>query len=128
MDNLRELLGIRRMDGIPNAWIRELCGVKKSLDERIDESVLRRFEHVDRMERDSIAKRVYVEEVAGSRSVGRPGKRWTDTVKDRLRKRDLNIRQARRMVKDRNEWRGFVMGECIEHTPEMPQLWFGNAI
>ena len=113
MDNLRELLGIRRMDGILNAWIRELCGVKKSLDERIDESVLRRFEHVDRMERDSIAKRVYVEEVAGSRSVGRPGKRWTDTVKDRLRKRDLNIRQARRMVKDRNEWRGFVMGECM---------------
>ena len=29
MDNLRGLLGIRRMDRAPNAWIKELCGVKK---------------------------------------------------------------------------------------------------
>ena len=27
MDNLKGLLGIRRMDKVPNAWIRELCGV-----------------------------------------------------------------------------------------------------
>ena len=40
MDNLRGLLGIRRMDRVPNAWIRELCRVKKGLDERIDEGVL----------------------------------------------------------------------------------------
>ena len=45
MDNLRELLGIRRMDRILNARIRDLCGVKKGLDERIDESVLRWFGH-----------------------------------------------------------------------------------
>ena len=31
MDNLRGLLGIRRMDGIPNSQIRELCGVMKVL-------------------------------------------------------------------------------------------------
>ena len=29
MDNLRGLLGIRRMDKVPNARIRELCGVTK---------------------------------------------------------------------------------------------------
>ena len=40
MDNLRGLLGIRRMNRIPNARIRELCGVRKGLDERIDEGVL----------------------------------------------------------------------------------------
>ena len=34
--------------------------VKKGLDERIDKGVLRWFDHVDRMERDRIAKRVYV--------------------------------------------------------------------
>ena len=28
-DNLRGLLGIRRMDSIPNGRIRELCGVEK---------------------------------------------------------------------------------------------------
>ena len=41
MDNLRGLLGIKRMDRIPNARIRELCGVKKGLDKRIDEGMLR---------------------------------------------------------------------------------------
>ena len=37
MDNLRGLLGIRRMDRIPNVRIREMCGVKKWVDERIDD-------------------------------------------------------------------------------------------
>ena len=74
MDNLRRLLGIR-MDRIPNAGIRELCGVRKGPDERIGEGILRWFGHVERMERHRIAKRVYGRECAGSRSVGRPRKR-----------------------------------------------------
>ena len=47
------------------------------------------------MKNDRIAKRVYVGEYAGSRSVGRPWKRWIDTVKDCLRKRGLDVGQAR---------------------------------
>ena len=31
MDNLRRLLGIRRVDRVPNTWIRQLCVVKKGL-------------------------------------------------------------------------------------------------
>ena len=42
----RGLLGIRRMNWVSNARIRELCGVKKGLDDRIDEGVLRWFGHV----------------------------------------------------------------------------------
>ena len=56
MDNLKGFLGIRRMDRILNAWIKELCKVRKGLDERIDEGVLRWFDHVEKMERDRIAK------------------------------------------------------------------------
>ena len=41
MDNLTDLLGIRRMDRVPNAQTRELCGVTKGIDEKIDESVLK---------------------------------------------------------------------------------------
>ena len=99
MDNLRGLLGIS-----PNGRIRELCGVKKGMDERIDEGVLRWFGHVERMERDRIAKRVYVVECAGSRSVVRPRKGWIDTGKECLRKRGLDVRQERGMVQDRSEW------------------------
>ena len=48
MDPIRSLLGIRRMDRVPNAWIRELNGVKKGLDEKIDEGILRWFGHGER--------------------------------------------------------------------------------
>ena len=84
--------------------------MRKGLDDRIDESVLRWFGLVERMVRDRIAKRIYVGDCASSRSMGRPRKRWIDTVKECLKKRGLDVRQATRMVQDRNELRGFVRG------------------
>ena len=71
MENLRGLRGIRRMHEVSNARIRMLCGVTKGVDERIDDGVLRWFSHMERMETDRIAKRVYVGECAGS-------PRWVD--------------------------------------------------
>ena len=44
-------LGIRRMDKIPSARVRELCGVRNGLDEKIDEGILLWFGHVERMEK-----------------------------------------------------------------------------
>ena len=41
----------------------------KAVDERIDEAVLQWLGHVERMENDRIAKKIYVGECAGSRSV-----------------------------------------------------------
>ena len=69
-----------------------------------------------RMERDRIAKRVYVGICAGSSSVGRSRKR---SVKECLKKINLDVRQARRMVQDRSERRGFVRGECMRRSPGM---------
>ena len=40
MDNIRGLLGIRRMNKFPNARIRQLCGVTKCVNEKIDEGIL----------------------------------------------------------------------------------------
>ena len=77
----------------------------KGVNERIDEGVLQWFGHVERRENDRIAKRVYLEECVGSHSVGRLRKRWIVTVKDCLRRRGLDIRQA-------SEWRGFVRGNA----------------
>ena len=70
----------------------------KRVDERIDAGVLRWFGHVERMENDRIAKRVDVGECSGSHSVGRPQKRWIDTVKNCLKKRGLVTRQARLFI------------------------------
>ena len=58
------------------------------------------------MERDRIVKRVYAGECVGSHSVGRLWKRWIDTVKDCLKKRGLDVRQARRRVYDGGLWKG----------------------
>ena len=98
MGNLRQLLGMRRMDRVPNAQIRELCVVM--------EFVLRRFGILEWMER------VYVREGAGSHSVSRPRKRWIHIVKECLRERSLGARQTRRKVEDRIEWRGLVRGNA----------------
>ena len=78
IDNLRGLLGIRRLGKVPNTQIRELCEVSKGVDERINEGVLQWFAHMERMENDRIAKRVYVGECAA----GKPRKRGFDTVKE----------------------------------------------
>ena len=34
--NLRDFLGIRKMDRVTNAWMGKLCRVTKGIDERID--------------------------------------------------------------------------------------------
>ena len=102
MDNLRGLLSIKRMDKVLNAWIRQLSGVMKGVDEKINKDVLRWFGTVERIENNRIAKRVYVGECAGSRSVGRQQERWTDNVKECLKKRDLDVRQARKIVHDKS--------------------------
>ena len=62
------------------------------------------------MENDRITKRAYVEECVGSHLVGRPRKRWNDSMNDCLKKRGLNVGQARRMMYYRNEWQKFVRG------------------
>ena len=54
---------------------------------------------------------------AGSRSVGRPRKRWIYIVKECLRKRGLDVRQVRRMVQNRSEWGEVCEGECMECSP-----------
>ena len=58
-------------------------------------------------ERVRIAKRVYIGVCAGRSSVGRPRKRWIDTMKECLKNSGLDVRQARRMVQGKSEWLGF---------------------
>ena len=61
--------------------------------------------------------RVYVGECASSHSVGRPRKRWVDTVKDCFKRRSLDVSQEERMVHHKREWRGFVREKCVGCSP-----------
>ena len=40
MNNIRGLLGIRRVNRTPNAWIREFCRVMKGVDKRIEKNFI----------------------------------------------------------------------------------------
>ena len=57
------------MDKVPNARIKQLCGVTKGVGEMIDEW-FRWVGHAERMGKGRIAKRVYVGVCAGSRERG----------------------------------------------------------
>ena len=87
-----------------------MCGVKKGTDERINESILRWFGHMERMDENRLVKRMYSGECVGKKPVGRPKKRWIELVRDCLKERNVSMDEARRMVLDRNEWRGFCKG------------------
>ena len=105
MHNLRGLRGISRLVEYQMHRLRSYG---------VDESVLRWFGHMERMKTYRITKRFYVGEFAGSRS----RKRWIDTVKECLKRRGLDVRQAKRIVKDRSEWRDFVKENAWVETRE----------
>ena len=56
MDNLRCLLGVRRINKMQNIRIKEVCGVTKEMNERIEESDFRWFGHTERMKNNGITK------------------------------------------------------------------------
>src|SRR5678815_2775171 len=58
MNNLRGVLGVK-IDKMRNERIIELCGVKKEVNERINESTSRWFGHVERMDDSRLVKRMY---------------------------------------------------------------------
>jgi hypothetical protein len=110
MDNLRSVLGVRRIDKMRNERIRELCGVERGMNERINESLLRWFGHMERMDESRLVKRMYSSECEGSKPVGRPKKRWIESVTKCLQEWNVELEDARGMVGNRNVWRGFCRG------------------
>ena len=81
MNCLRNICGLRRIDRVPNVEIRRMCGKNVSVNQRMDQGVLRWFGQVERMGNERLVKRVYDSEVRGVRRRGRPRKSWMDGVK-----------------------------------------------
>src|SRR5678816_785926 len=115
-------------DRVRNERIREWCGVKKGVNERINESMLRWFCHVERMNESRLVKRMYSGECVGNQPAGRPKKKWIESVKECLEERNGSLGEARRKVHIRCEWLGFVRGYGCNppgprdepHIDEMP--------
>src|SRR5678815_3550373 len=92
------------MNVLENVW----CGV----NQRINESTLRWFNHVERMDDSRLVKWMYSGECAGNRSAGRPRKKWIESAKKCLEERNVSLAEARRKVHNSCEWRGLVRGYC----------------
>ena len=62
--------------------------------------------HLERMEEDRIPKKIFTQELEGTRRRGRPRKEWREEVERDLQV--LGMRRWRELVIDRGKWRGVV--------------------
>merc|ERR1712002_564159 len=110
MNCLRNICGRRRIDRVPNLEIRGMCNKNVGVSERMDQGVLRWFGHVKRMGNERLVKRVYDSEVRDVRRIKRPRKSWMNGVNETLKRKGLNIQEAKDSVQDRNGWRSICRG------------------
>ena len=92
-------------DRMKNEDIRMGCGLKYKLSERVDQSVMRWYGHMERMSEERLVKRIYRAGVDGMRGRGRPRTRWHDGVRKVIGERGMTIQQAERCVQDRKKLR-----------------------
>jgi len=62
--------------------------------------------HLERMEEDRMPKKIFTQELEGTRRRGRPRKGWREEVERDLQV--LGVRRWRGLVTDREKWRGVV--------------------
>ena len=62
--------------------------------------------HLERMEEDRMPKKIFTQEVEGTRRRGKPRKGWREEVERDLQV--LEVRRWRELVIDREKWRGIV--------------------
>ena len=105
---LRDMMGVTRMDRVRNDVIRQRTGVETQLATRVDRNVLRWFGHVERMDNDTLLKRVLNAKVDGRWARGRPRLGWMDGVKNALQEKGMDVVEAKERARNRNEWRAVV--------------------
>ena len=93
---------------VRNEEVRRKAGIENEFASRADQTVLRWFGHVERMDEYRMARRVLMAEVRGERARGSPRFDWMDGVKVALGNRGITMEAARQCAKDRKEWRALV--------------------
>jgi len=69
--------------------------------------------HLERMEEDRMPKKIFTQELEGTRRRGRPRKERKDEVGRDLQV--LGVRRWRKLVMDRNKWKDIVR-QAITHS------------
>ena len=104
MGCLRSMCCLTLRDRVRNEEVRRRAGVERKLSSRVDQSVLRWFGHMERMDDGRLAKRVMNSEVDGNRGRGRPRLGWIDGVRRALRERGMSVEQGKQNAWDRRGW------------------------
>ena len=71
-------------------------------------NVLRWFGHVERMDNERLLKKVMTAKVDGRSARGRPRFGWMYGVKRAVNDRKMDIMEASKRARSRNEWRMIV--------------------
>ena len=112
MKFLRSMVQKTRRDRVRNEDIRKELGVQK-LNDKLEQNRLRWFGHVKRMNEVRLPRQAMEGRMSGKRGRGRRRMRWMDSVKNSIRKWNLDWN-------DRTKWRGTIF------TPTRCQLEKGK--
>lgn len=100
MRMLRMIGGISLRDKVPNSNLREMVNVD-DIGEFMRGHRLRWLGHLERMDTDSLTRKVYDQRIDGVTRKGRPRKTWKETVSDDMNRRKLKLHEAQ----ERGKWR-----------------------
>lgn len=113
MRYMRKIAGKTRWDKCHNIEILDSLK-QKPITVKIEEKQLKWYGHVQRMEPDSLTRRVVESKRIGGRKAGRPRMTMEQRIQEIATKRHKNIGELRVMAKDRKNWRRWV------ETPVQP--------
>ncbi|KAK3533410.1 hypothetical protein QTP70_019490, partial [Hemibagrus guttatus] len=100
---LRFSLGVTRLDRIRNEYIRGTAHVGR-LGDKVGETRLRWFGHVQRRESEYIGRRMLDMELPGRRQRGRPKRRYMDGINEDMKLVGASVED----VEDRDRWREMI--------------------
>ena len=121
MKFLRSMVQKTRRDRVRNEDIRKELGIQK-LNDKLEQNRLRWFGHVKRMNEVRLPRQAMERGMSGKRGRGRPRMPWMESVKNSIRKRNLdwNTVSEEEWWNDRTKWRGTIF------TPTWCQLEKGK--
>ena len=105
---LRRILGVSKIHRLHDEFIRSKLDKKETLISRTQKKRLRWFGHLERMKESHLPQRMLHCHIEGNRSRGRQEKTWMDNIKEDLKTKNMNIRTATDLVRDRTRWNNLV--------------------
>jgi Reverse transcriptase (RNA-dependent DNA polymerase) len=115
MSWLRRIRGRSRRERIRNEITRKELGAEQTVVEKIKKRRLRWFGHVMRMDDKRLPVAALHGHVEGKRSIGRQRKIWMDNVKEDLEEKDIDMRRAIDLTRNREVWRRLIEASSSAH-------------